>query len=212
MTFSNDFLFIVRLIFGLALDYIRWTQLMPMIIGWAFALILVLAMALVTFQGEIDSLLARAESYAEQYFSQPPVNVTNETQVDESGSVEFTGDDIIPWILKIWGVLALAGWIFGIIRNKIFGTKPAKSLKKKIFISIAAAMIFTGTIVFLFISAGGVAGGNTFETILPFVLIPILLIIVSIWGITISHVVDMIQDALYSTDEANPKNLVKTTV
>jgi len=213
MTLSKDFILFVKLIAGLGLDYIRWTQLVPMIIGWTFALAIVLAMTMVTFQGEIDSLLVRAESYAEQYFGPAPVPETNETQPGGSGTLEFSGDDVIPWILKIWGVLALLGWIFGLIRVKIFGPKPAKSLKKKIGFFSVAAMVFTGIIIFLYLLSGGVSGGSAFETILPFVLMPILLMIVSIWGLTISHVVDILHDVIDNIGQGEkPEDLIKSTV
>lgn len=59
-----------------------------MIIGWAFALIMVIAMALFTFQGEIDNMLGKAEAYAEELFGPVPEPETNaDGTVNDSGRV-----------------------------------------------------------------------------------------------------------------------------
>ena len=214
MTFSRDFIIFGKLISGLVLDYIRWTQLVPMIIGWSFALIMVAGLTLITFQGEIDSLLTRAEPYVEQYFGPAPSEPeANETVSNESGIVEFSGDDIIPWILKIWGVLALLGWVIGYFRNKLFGARPAKKLKKKIGIACIAAVLFALAVLILYLMIGGSSGSNNFEIILPFILLPALLMIVSIWGLTVSHVINILLDAIdrIGSDD-RPENFIKSTV
>jgi fatty acid desaturase len=130
-----------------------------------------------------------------------------------AGTVEFSGDDIIPWILKIWAGLALFSWIFGMLRGKYFGPKPAKKLGKKIRLACLASLIFAGLIVVFYFLPGGSNAGGPLEIIFPISIMTILLILVTIWGLTVSHVIGLLHGVLDSIGADNQQNdLVKTTV
>lgn len=186
---STDFTAIAKLLAKLTLDYVRWTQLIPMIFGWAFVFIMISAIFLVIFQGDIDTLLQRAEPTIERLLGPAPETDSTVQSADEASTINLTGNDIIPWIYRIWGILAFAGWIFSIVRTKIFGPKPPRSLKRKIGTAGIAVLIFTGTLLFAFM-IGNFSGNTKAELMIPFILLPILLFIVSTWGLSISHIID----------------------
>ena len=51
MQIKGDFIEIARVLDNLLLDYFRWTQLIPMILGWAFVIVMIAAIMLVVFPG-----------------------------------------------------------------------------------------------------------------------------------------------------------------
>lgn len=51
---------LARVLAGLALDYLRWSQLVPMVMAWAFLLLMVGAMLLVNFQQQSFQLIDSA--------------------------------------------------------------------------------------------------------------------------------------------------------
>ncbi|MCC5943108.1 MAG: hypothetical protein JJU37_16300 [Balneolaceae bacterium] len=212
MSLSEDQKVVAKVIAHFTLDYVRWTQLVPMVLGWAFAIIMVLALLLVAFQGEIDALLSRAEPTIERWLGTPPEAVQNEPS-GSSETISLNEDDIMPWIYRIWGGLAFIGWIFSMVRTKIFGPKPARRLRRKIFLAGMASLIFVALLTFGTLVMGGVTGNTRLELMVPFVLLPLLLFIVSTWGISISHIISKIQDEiekLGETDRADEQ--LKTTV
>lgn len=210
---SSDFVLIAKLLAKLGLDYIRWTQLVPMVIGWAFALIMVIGMSLVAFQGEIDSMLERAEPAIERLLGPAPEAPAEVSSSDESATIQVTDDDILPWIYRIWGGLALLGWILSIIRTKLFGPKPPRKLKRKIVITAIACISYTGVLILIYLFIGDFSGNTGPELLVPFVLLPILLFIVSVWGLSISHIIDKLHEEIDKFgDDENNEILSKTTV
>ena len=210
---SSDFMLIAKLLAKLGLDYVRWTQLIPMVIGWAFALIMIFGISLVAFQGSIDAMIERAEPTIERILGPVTETPAEENSPDESATIKLTEDDIVPWIYRIWGGLALLGWIFSIIRTKLFGPKPSRKLKRKIGITAIACIAYTGILILFNLSIGDFSGNTGPELLVFFVLLPILLFIVSVWGLSISHIIDKLHLEIDKFgDDENMEMLSKTTV
>ncbi|TVR16502.1 MAG: hypothetical protein EA391_07740 [Balneolaceae bacterium] len=191
MSISEDHKVIAKVIVHYALDYVRWTQLVPMILGWAFAIVMVLALFLIGFQGEIDALLSRADSTIENWIGVEPE--TNQHEADSSGTVTITEDSFVTWVYRIWGVLALAGWLYSNIRTKLFGPKAPTRWKRKIYRAVMASLLFVGFLMLGTLVIGGVSGNTHWELMVPFILLPLLLFVVSFWGISVSHLITKIQ-------------------
>ncbi len=186
---------------NLALDYIRWTQLVPMITGWAFALILLLGMSLIAFEGEIDFLLERLEPAAERILGPAP-----EPDADpdtEQASIHFTDEDVMPWILRGWGMFAFLGWLTGLIRSKFRGPRKPMPLKRKFLLVLTACSALAVLVIILYLLTGDFSANRPGEMIIAFTLPPILLFMVSAWGLGVSHLVDKVQAAI--TDAGIPQ-------
>ena len=209
---SSDFVLIAKLLAKLGLDYVRWTQLIPMVIGWAFALIMIFGISLVAFQGSIDTMIERAEPAIERFLGPAPETTAEESSSDEATSIQVTDDEILPWIYRIWGGLALLGWIFSIIRTKLFGPKPPRKFKRKIGITAIACIAYTGILILFNLSIGDFSGNTGPELLVFFVLLPTLLFIVSVWGLSISHIIDKLHLEIDKFGDDAHNNLSKTTV
>lgn len=189
MQIKADFIVIVKLLVNLVLDYFRWTQLIPMVLGWAFAIVMITAIMLVVFQGSIDSFLESTEPMVERVLGPTPES----TESEEVTGLHFTEDDIVPWILKVWGWLAFAVWILSIIREKIFGPRPPGKLGRKIKVSGIAAGSITIILLIMYLLMGDFSGNTILELMVPFVLLPLLLWGVSAYGLTVSFLIGELQ-------------------
>lgn len=204
---TEDFILIGKLLANLVLDYFRWTQLIPMILGWAFAIVMILGISLVVFQGSINAFLENTEPMIERF-----IGSATESSDAETG-LSFTGNDIIPWILKIWGWLAFSGWILSIIREKIFGPRPPGRLGRKIKISGIAAGVFSVILLTMYLAIGDFSGNTTLELMVTFVLMPLFLWGVSAYGLTVSFVISELQKLIDKLGNDEAGNAVhKTTM
>ncbi|PKL95525.1 MAG: hypothetical protein CVV18_05195 [Gammaproteobacteria bacterium HGW-Gammaproteobacteria-8] len=86
---SQDRWFIPRQLAGLALDYLRWTQFLPMLAGWAFFGLMIAALALINFQDVAMPMTERALLLAERLFG--PFDDTGFGQTDAAGGSTTPG-------------------------------------------------------------------------------------------------------------------------
>lgn len=193
MLTATDLKQIAKTLVNLFLDYVRWTQLVPMVFGWIFAVVMILALLLIGLQGEINSLLEKAEPYAVQFFGDAPEAPIDGEISAESSSVQITEDGIVTWIYRIWGVLAFIGLLINIIRTKLFGPKPQKGLRRKIAIAGIGAISYVILLFLGYMLIGDFSGNTLIELTVPFILLPFLLFIISVWGLSVSHIINKLQ-------------------
>ncbi len=193
MLTATDLKQIAKTLVNLFLDYVRWTQLVPMVFGWIFAVVMILALLLIGLQGEINSLLEKAEPYAVQFFGDAPEAPIDGEISAESSSVQITEDGIVTWIYRIWGVLAFIGLLINIIRTKLFGPKPQKGLRRKIAIAGIGAISYVILLFLGYMLIGDFSGNTLIELTVPFILLPFLLFIISVWGLSVSHIISKLQ-------------------
>jgi len=193
MLTAKDLKQIAKTLVNLFLDYVRWTQLVPMVFGWIFAVVMILALLLIGLEGEINSLLEKAEPYAVQFFGDAPETPIDGETSAESSSVQITEDEIVSWIYRIWGVLAFIGLLLNIIRTKLFGPKPQKGLRRKIAIAGIGAISYVILLFLGYMLIGDFSGNTLIELTVPFILLPFLLWLVSVWGLSVSHLISKLQ-------------------
>jgi len=141
---------------GLGLDYLRWVSLTPMVVVWAFYLFMVVFMIYVNFEdsvwdgvergyetysewfGPIDWIEQQEADYARQQVEREKDPGATEPPAQEP--VEFDLGDVMPWIMKAWGIIALVAWLFSLLRNLVFGPRPPRSLAQKLRIVIVCVL------------------------------------------------------------------------
>lgn len=206
------------------LGYLRWTQLVPMLVAWVFLLIMVGAMLLVNFQDQSFALAERGIGLYERVFGplEPvgePVREPGETAAPEptpdqahsadgdsaSGAVHFSGDDIVAWLTPYWLLASLAGWLLGGLRSMLFGPRPGMPLPRKLIIAAAAAALCS---VGFFVS--WLFGSEAFEDnpvgwVALFLGMPFLVWLVSAWCLSVAHLLDHLAGVMGDTTPASYK-------
>ena len=59
---------LIRLLLGFAIDYLRWTILVPAVFAWLFLAAFVLIIVGISFQGEINDLLVEGGAWLESRY------------------------------------------------------------------------------------------------------------------------------------------------
>ena len=209
---------LARMVAGLALDYVRWTQLVPMILAWAFLLLMVGAMLLVNFQQQSFGLIERGIALYERVAGpvedvpMPPDGTIESPGSDSSpvpsetgaaqAAVTFTGEDLESLALKAWALMALAGWLLGMAFRLLFGRRPRVGLKRKLLVTGGACLGCTGLFLFAY-SFGSERFDDPFAAWLAmFVGIPLAVWCISAYSLAISALVDLAKKVIYGGGRA----------
>jgi hypothetical protein len=136
-----------RLLVALGVDYVRWLVLTPMVLTWAFFLFMVVLMLALNFGGPVSGALDGGYDTYRQHFGpaewlegdENEMRETEEPAPEGGDTIHVTGDDIVPWVMKAWGLLALTGWLLGMARSLIFGPRPPRTLGQKVKLAMVVA-------------------------------------------------------------------------
>ncbi len=192
-----------RLLAGLAIDYFRWTQLVPMITAWTFLVVMVGAMLLVNFQQQSFALVDRGITAYERVFGPIAIDTEaealsgSETSVPleeaEGGAVTFSDEDFMPWVLKAWGVLALAGWVLGMLLTAVFGPREPMRLKRKLALAAIPAVVCTALFAVAYFFGTEEFHGSAMGWMLMFTGFPLGVWLVSAYSLAVAHGLDMLR-------------------
>jgi len=186
---------------GLAIDYLRWTQLVPMVTAWAFLLVMLGAMLLVSFQQQSFSLIEWGATHYERTFgplqteSQGPVNKSESSdfEPDENGVVTFSDEDFMPWVLRAWAILALAGWLLGMLRAAIFGPCEPMRLKSKLVLAAIPAAACTVLFGMAYFLGSEEFNGSSIGWMLLFTGFPLGVWLISAYSLAVAHGLDRLR-------------------
>jgi len=192
---------LARVLVSVALDYLRWTQLIPMITAWGFLLIMVAAMLLVNFQQQSFDLIDSSVRLYERILG--PVEPVEQPQASaEPQPVTWTEDDFKPLMIRIWGLLAAAGWLLGMVSRLLFGQRPRASLGRKLVRAGLAGLVCSALFLFAYFFGSESFEGPFWQWLLLFFGFPLIVWCVSAWSLTIGWAIGRVQDRLVDAPSA----------
>jgi hypothetical protein len=184
---------LIRLLAGLALDYLRWTQLIPMIMAWTFLLIMVAAMLLTNFQQQSFELIDSGVRFYERFAG--PLEPVEEAQPSgQSESLTWSGDDLRPLVIRLWGLLAAAGWLLGMAWRLLFGARPRASLTRKLLLAGVAGLVCSVLFLFSYFFGSESFNDPFWQWLLLFFGIPFVVWCISAWSLSIGWAIGRLQD------------------
>ncbi|MBY6204165.1 hypothetical protein [Halomonas denitrificans] len=209
---------LVRALASLALDYLRWTQLVPMLFSWTFLLLMVAALLLTNFQDASFALLERGIGVYERVVGPldlGPPGATDDGATSATGAapgaaggaedrdeaapaMTFTDEDILPVVLRAWALLALVGWLFGVLRSMLFGPREPRRLWPKLRIALYVAIGCSGLMWIAYALGTSTFNGGIAGWALLFTGIPLGVWLVSAWSLTFGHLVGRLQRHLHA--------------
>jgi hypothetical protein len=183
-----------------------------MILAWAFLLLMVGAMLLVNFQQQSFELIDSGVRVYERLAG--PLEPTDAGGRDggapapasaaETGAATFTDEDLEPLVLKIWALMALAGWLLGMAWRLLFGRPPRPSLKRKLALAGAACALCTGLFLLAYFFGSEEFDDPFAQWMLLFVGIPLVVWCVSAYSLAVSTLVDIAKRLLYRRAPGEP--------
>ncbi|PEN06476.1 hypothetical protein CRI93_09340 [Longimonas halophila] len=198
---QNDAVYFIGALAKIGLDYVRWTQLVPMLIGWFLAF----AFTLPTLYGGVIAFLQDALLYAARLpmaiahalILQAAEEEMATQAVDTLGALALNASPVLSQAAPIimWLLTALGMWAAHTVWIAVFGTRRTRSLRQRLvwlFWAIVGYMAFVQ--LGLWTTAAPEELGDPNETrFVLLVITPILLTGVSVWGLVVSTIVDGIQ-------------------
>ena len=210
-TTSTAAISVPRLLVGLAIDYFRWTQLVPMITVWAFLLLMIGAMLLVNFQQQSFLLFEWGVTTYEAIFGpvepEHPATQTGSAAATETkgaetegGAITFTDEDFMPWVLRAWAIIALTGWLLGMLRARVFGPREPMRLKSKLGLAGIAAVACAALFGFAYFFGSEEFQGSPVGWMLMFTGLPLGVWLVSAYSLAVAHGLDMLRRRVSRAD------------
>lgn len=201
---NDEAVSVPRVLVGLALDYFRWTQLVPMITAWTFLLLMVGAILLVSFQQQSFSVLEWGVTTYERVVGpiepepgqdQPASVAPPEAEPGEAadGAIRFGDEDFMPWVLRAWTVVALAGWLLGMLRALLFGPREPKRLKHKLALAAVPAAVCVALFALAYFFGSGEFNGSAVGWMLMFTGFPLGVWLVSAYSLSVAHGLDIVR-------------------
>jgi len=177
---------------SLVIDYIRWSQLAPMITMWFFAALMVFMLYFVNHQDETVTGAAAVVSWvAELPVVGPSFIEWMEKRETDEGALHFGGDDFKVVAMKIWVLLSLAMMVTGWVANLIFGPFQPLTLKRKLGFAGLGSLAFIAGFFGVYLLSPGLFNATPTQLTLNSVGIALLLFLVSVWCLSISHMLGL---------------------
>ena len=210
----DDLLYLVGSLAKLGLDYLRWTQLVPMLIGWFLAF----AFTLPTLYGGVIAFLQDALLYAVRL----PMATIHAValQAAEGEIAAWAVDSLAAFTLDaypllaqtapvlMWLLTALGMWAAYTVGVAIFGTRHSRSLRQRLVWlvwAIVGYMAFVQLGLWTTATPEKLGDPNEARFVL-LVIAPILLTGVSVWGLVVSALVDGVQKPIDRWVDAHVTN------
>ncbi|MEM6710295.1 MAG: hypothetical protein AAF648_16055 [Pseudomonadota bacterium] len=176
------------------LQYLRWTQFVPMVIAWAFALLGLALLMLLQFEGLVMGVL----SYLPPWIVDLPgvgwladqAGAAAETR--EDGSVRITDELLIPVILRFWAWGALVLWLLGLLREHVLGwpAAPVRPIRDRLLRWSLAVVLIAAVYALAFAFAPAAEGAFWGDLALPIGLGALLLWVISAYCVVVTGVLD----------------------
>jgi len=184
----------LKLLLSWILGYMRWTQLTPMLLLWAFGLLMVLALTFVNFQEQTISIVG----FALEWLVQLPVVGTYIVQYlpDENSDTHISSSDFESFVLSGWALLSLGFMLAGMILSALFGPFKPWALKSKLLIAGTGTVLLLAGMVANYLAVPQNFNGEAAAWMLNFSLIALLVFVVSAYCLSISHFLGYLNEAM----------------
>lgn len=181
----------------LVIDYFRWTQLTPLVIVWAFGIVMLAALVFVNYQEEsFDAIAAMFHWIAGLPWIGDKLTVWLESMANDDGSLSAGGLDIKAAALKVWGFLSLAMMLIALVVNWVFGPFKPWTLKRKLGIAAVCCLLLLAAYFAVYFAKPEEFNGPVGGWILNFGGIAVLLFIVSTWCLSIAHLLGLLREGI----------------
>lgn len=178
----------LRIAASLVIDYLRWTQLTPMITVWGFGILMLGAMVFVNNQElAFDSLARVAEWLSELPWIGETFSRRVQGLADEKGVISLGGAELESLALRAWAALSLGFMALALIAGLLFGRFEPWPLRRKLGVAaIACVMLLVGFVAIYFANSA-MFNGTRAQWILMFSGVALLVFVVNAWCLSIAH-------------------------
>jgi len=186
---------ILKVLLSLGLNYLRWTQLTPMLMMWGVALAMLLALTVVNFQAQTFSVI----EHLLQWLMQLPVigDRIIPLLTDEDSGIHMNSGDLKSFALQLWSITSLLFMLASMALSAWLGPFKPWTLKRKFLIVLLGIAVLLTGFIFNYYAGPENFNGDASAWIYNFLMISLLVFIVSAYCLSISHFLRLLDEALY---------------
>lgn len=185
---------------SLVIDYFRWSQLVPMITIWLFALLMVFMLFFVNHQDEtLDGVGTMAQWVTELPMLGPVFLNWMEERAGADDTLHFGNDDFKVAAVRTWAFLSLVFMGIAWLANILFGPFQPWTLKRKLVLAgVASVVLFFGFLGVYYLSPE-MFNGSSAQWAMTFFGITILVFLLSAWCLSIAHALGLLNRLIADT-------------
>ena len=188
------------------LSYAAWTQIIPAVLGWMFAFIMLIALVLVGMDARGENPAVAMQAFAERFpgitssvsaWFESRVAPSVEAATDQdTGAVHLDEIDFWGAATYIWFWLSLAGAIIGFVWGMVFGIRPRRPLRKKLLLAGAACAVFSTALFGVLTALPPSFEGSTSSWLTMSISAGLIVMALTSWSIACTHALDSVADAV----------------
>ena len=184
---------LLRALRRLAIDYFRWTQLIPMLAVWGFLLACLLVAAFASFETQGTAALELVITVIAVFAQMLPESLVPRTQ---DGTIRLSGNDLLDVLAWAWFIVAFLAMALGALIGPRLKPQFLETFGGRLKTAAIGAAIVCGTFFALYALAPEKFNG-TLTSVLPlFIGGPLIALIVSAWSLTVSAALGLLDEAL----------------
>ncbi len=177
---------ILRSLAGLFVDYVRWTQLVPMLVAWSFLLLALSTLALVNFQEQGFTVVELLTTLWERYAWLPRLDEAVVSQPD--GSMTLDSDGFKRVVVSGWASLSLVLFVLGWVARAAFGEPRPRSFKWKLLWPLLGAVVVWAALLAVYLFGSETFHGSAATWVLMFTGACAVVFVVSVYSLGVGHV------------------------
>ena len=190
------------------IDYIRWTQLTPMIVLWGFFLFMLVAMVFVNNQ---ETVFETLESLMNWVVGLPLIGEIvsrwidavvewSNSQPSDDGALKLDGKAFEAAVMKVWSFISLVLLLLSLVISWIFGPFNPWTLKRKLGTAAVACFFLVVGFTVVYLIDLEMFRGPAYQWLLMFMGIGVLLFAVCCWSLGIAHFLEWLRNRITSTN------------
>ena len=174
------------------IGYLRWTQLVPMLVAWTFAWGALAAFLLVNFQAEGLPAITGVLDLWERHAWLPRLD-GRDLQGPGDG-VQVETEDVRAFALKAWGLVSLVLYLADLVLHHVRGPrKPWSWTRSMRIVALLGATTF-GAYIVAWLLSDVPFHGSSLRWVFTFAFLSLLPVLFSVYSLTAKHVLDRLAE------------------
>jgi hypothetical protein len=193
---------LLTLLLSWGLGYLRWTQLVPMLLVWSLGVVMVLALTFINFQTQAVPALVKLLEWLVRL---PLIGERIALWLAGDGDgLRVKSTDFEFFVVSGWAVVSLLFMLAGLLLSAWLGPFRPWTLKRKLAVAAAAAVVLLGGMLLNYYLVPDNFNGTALDWTLNFSLICLLVFAVSAYSLSVAHFLGYLNASLLAAESSIP--------
>lgn len=197
---------VTALLLRTGLSYAAWTQIIPAVLAWLFAILVLTALVLIGIDARGGDPTSIMQAVAERFpgFSSrlggwfetrvaPSIQAATDP---ETGAVHLDRIDFWGAASYLWFWLSVAGTALGFVWRMVFGPRPGQPLGRKLSLVVGACAAYTVALFVTLMALPPNFRGDTLEWVGLAIGAGLIVCVVTSYSVAVAHGLGKLADAL----------------